>query len=139
MSSRSDFLKEFAIGVRISAGMRERLIFVQERYAALQQENETLQTRCADLERRCEELQQQSANESEAVQFIDHRGAKFRRLPEGTIDRQVYCPKCRQPMTAPAEDFLPFRCPPCHYLSPLKGFDFPSILDELPAPAVHDA
>jgi hypothetical protein len=63
----------------------------------------------------------------------------FRQLPDGTIERQVYCPKCRNPMTTPAEDFLPYRCAPCHYLSPLKGFDFPSILEELPAPALHGA
>jgi hypothetical protein len=139
MSDRSDFLKEFALGARISAGMRERLVLMHDRCAAVQQETEALKSRCAELEQRCDELEQQTANATELGEFIELRGAKFRQLPDGTIERQVYCPKCRNPMTTPTEDFLPYRCAPCHYLSPLKGFDFPSILEELSAPALHGA
>jgi hypothetical protein len=75
----------------------------------------------------------------EPEQFVDYRGAKFRRLPDGTFEHQVYCPKCRNPMATPAEVFLPYRCAPCHYLSPLKGFSFPAIVEEVPQPALHDA
>jgi hypothetical protein len=139
MSNRSDFLNAFAIGVRVSPGMRDRLILLLERCAALQTENGVLTAQCAELERRCDKLQQQTENESESEKFVDHRGAKFRRSPDGAVDARVYCPKCRNPMATPAEDFLPYRCAPCHYLSPLKGFDFPAVLDELAEPTMHDA
>ena len=56
MSSRSDFLREFEIGARISAGMRERLVLAQERSATLQQENEWLKARCGELEQCCADL-----------------------------------------------------------------------------------
>jgi hypothetical protein len=139
MAGRSDFLKDFAIGVPISTAMRERLVFIQEQCAVLQQENETLKARCGELEQQYAEIRRQTADATEAETFVDHRGAKFRVLPDGTVDRQVYCPKCRNPMATPAEVFLPYRCAPCHYLSPLKGFSFPAILDELPAPALDSA
>ena len=139
MSSRSDSLKDFAIGVSITATMREQLDSIQDRYMAVVKENETLKKRCAELEQQCAEFQRQTASETESEEFADYRGAKFRRLPNGALDHQVYCPKCRNPMPTPAEVFLPYRCAPCHYLSPLKGFDFPTVLEEVPESVLHSA
>jgi hypothetical protein len=119
--------------------MREQLALAQERCDCLVQENDALKARCGELEQRCADLRRQTAGETESETFVDHRGAAFRRLPDGTFDMQAYCPKCRKPMATPTEVFLPYRCAPCHYLSPLKGFSFPSILDELPAPALDGA
>jgi hypothetical protein len=138
MSSRGDLLNHFAIGVSITASMREQLISIQDRYIAVVKENETLKERCTALEQQCAEFLRQTASETES-EFVDYRGAKFRRLPDGTLDHQVYCPKCRNPMPTPAEVFLPYRCAPCHYLSHLKGFDFPAVLEQVPESALHGA
>ena len=42
MSRRSDSLKDFAIGVSITATMREQLDSIQDRYMAVVKENKTL-------------------------------------------------------------------------------------------------
>ena len=139
MSSRGDSRKHFASQDPVSAVPRAQPVSIQDRYNALVEENETLKKRCAALEQQCAELLRQTATEMESEQFVDYRGAKFRRLPDGTFDQQVYCPKCRNPMATPTEVFLPYRCAPCHYLSPLKGFSFPAVLEEVPQPALHDA
>jgi len=139
MSSRIDHLNDFAIGVSITAAMREQLVSMQDRYMAVVKENETLKKRCTALEQQCAEFLRQTASKTESEEFADYRGAKFRRLPDGTLDHQIYCPKCRNPMPTPAEVFLPYRCAACHYLSPLKGFDFPTVLEEVPESALHGA
>jgi hypothetical protein len=137
MSSRNDSLKDFAIGVSITAAMWEQLVSIQDRFMAVVKENETLKKRCTALEQQCANFPRQTASETE--EFADYRGAMFRRLPDGTFDHQIYCPKCRNPMPTPAEVFLPYRCAPCHYLSPLKGFDFPTVLEQVPESALHGA
>jgi hypothetical protein len=137
MSSRSDFLKELVIGAPITGLVRDRLLSIYERSLLTAQENESLKKRCAELEQLCEQLKQHSVAGSDSETFVERHGAKFRRLDDGEFERRAYCPRCQKPMTPPADEFLPFRCAPCHFVSALKGYDFPSVLEELQQPALH--
>jgi hypothetical protein len=137
MLSRGDFLKELVIGAPITGSVRDRLISIYERSLLTAQENEALKIKCVELEQRCAQLQHQSVADSEADTFIERHGAKFRRLDGGEFERKPYCPRCQKPMTPPQDEFLPYRCAPCHFVSSLKGFDVPSVLEELQRPVLQ--
>lgn len=80
------------------------------------------------LERRIAALEGQLAEKPESP-FVEARGALFKRNPDGSFQKAVYCPNCHM-STATAG--LPFySCGKCKWISSFSEQDLPQVLAEL--------
>jgi len=113
-----------------AAILKERIAQLREHVENLQKENDRLQDENRQLENENEDLRQQLEQESVPDQFVKHRGMLFRRLPNGNIQDEVYCPACKIPMMS-LEGLLPFRCSTCERFASFTGNDLRRILSEI--------
>ncbi len=104
--------------------VREQAQSLEKQVVELRSANESLTARCAELERAL-------ALKSQTEEFIEHRGAYFKRRANGEFHEAVYCPDCRGPMTS-LQDALPYRCK-CGRGVDFTGGDLKSIMSELGA------
>jgi hypothetical protein len=89
-----------------------------------------LQKRCAELESLVSSLKQELATKTVAADFIEHRGAVFKRSPKGGYYDDVLCRKCRQPMVSFVGEH-PYMCKPCDIAVNFSGADLARIMQEL--------
>src|SRR5687767_554652 len=90
-----------------AAILRERLLFLGEQAKTLEKENVDLKKRVTELEKLTGSLASQLQSKTKEAEFIEHRGAYFKRKPDGSYHRAVYCPICRNP-TGSLMDQLPY-------------------------------
>ena len=63
--------------------------------------------------------------------FVEHAGALFKPKPEGGYLPAVYCPHCKDPVSALA-DSLYFYCPRCNWRAKFKGQQLHAVMESLP-------
>jgi hypothetical protein len=97
---------------------------------ALEKQIAELQQKCARLESELGSVKQQPAPQRKATEFVEHRGAFFKRRPNGGYDDDVLCRGYRQPMVSFA-NIHPFSCEPCGITINFAGSDLPRIMMEL--------
>ena len=103
--------------------LQDQLVLHKAEFAKLQQENAALRECVDDLDRR-------AASQAAAEEFVEHRGALFKRKPGGGYHHAVYCPTCSDSTSV----FPPggeFNCT-CSWFSNFIEPDLPRILSELP-------
>ena len=72
------------------------------------------------------ELSNKSSNE-----FIQYKGAKFRRKPSGGYEDTAYCISCEVGMSSTQSGTMPFVCGKCSALSGFKARDLVKVLSEV--------
>ena len=119
-----------AINERGSAAiLRERLVFIQEQAQALEKKVVELEKENADLKKRERELEQQLATKTARDDFVECRGALFKRKPAGGYHRAVYCPRCQGPMMSLLN--MPYHCNACHVSVDFTGCQLETVMREL--------
>jgi hypothetical protein len=106
--------------------LRSQLKFIKERVEELEKEN-------SDLIKLCAELEQQISRQNVPQDFVEKRGALFRRLAGGGYDETPYCPVCKRSMWC-FESMFPYECSDlsCGHKSNFRGGELKSVLASLP-------
>jgi hypothetical protein len=116
--------------VGTSSVLRERLLMLKDRLLEAEEEKLSLQRTIRDQEQELSDLRQQLEKKVTEDQFVEHRGALFKRKPSGSYHRAVYCPHCLTSI-ASMEGFTPFYCERCSFMTNFNGIELPGILEEL--------
>ena len=113
-----------------SSILRERLALLGDKADAMEKENKELKKQIHQQSAKIHELEHQLVNQRMADEFVEHRGALFKRKPSGGYHHAAYCPACRIALSS-IEPFAPFFCNTCEFTSHFTGHDLPSILIEV--------
>jgi hypothetical protein len=113
-----------------AAVLDKHLAFVKEQAQALERRVAELETENATLRKRVAELREQAVARTAQAEFVECRGALFKRKPAGGFQMAVFCPKCRGPMSA-LMDEMPFHCSPCKISVGFKGYQLAEVMKEL--------
>lgn len=125
-------LIERAINERGSAAiMRERLELIREQAQSLEKKVAEFAQENTSLRQQVAELEDQLATKAEGEDFVECRGALFKRKPSGGYHLAVYCPRCRGPMMS-LMDQTPFHCGPCKVSVSFTGCQLSSVMRDLP-------
>jgi hypothetical protein len=65
------------------------------------------------------------------TEFVEYKGAAFKRKATGGYVDAVYCPECKVSTSAGFAEF-PFTCHKCSWASGFVGSAMPGLLRELP-------
>jgi primosomal protein N' len=110
---------------------RERNVFLKERYEASVEKVKELEAKNADLENENGKLTAQLKAKTTAEEFVEHRGALFKRKPEGGYHLAVYCPHCRKSVDSP-HGILPYCCTRDNWFADFDRRELERIIKELP-------
>lgn len=110
-----------------SASGRSILALLHGQQTALEQQNIDLKQKFADAENQNRQLQQQLSALTARQQFVERRGALFKRKSPLGYHECVYCPGCLGPMFS-LEDIAPCHCSVCNRTLGITGEQLPSIL-----------
>ena len=125
-------LIEKAINEHGSAAiMRGRLGLIKKQAEAVEKQLVDSQKENATLKVKTTELESQIAYWTKKDEFVEGRGALFKRKPEGGYYVCVYCPKCFGPMSSLANE-IPFNCGVCHTKVGFTGKELSKVMGELP-------
>lgn len=113
-----------------SSILRERLLLLKDKLAALEEESSDLKHKLADAQKEISDMRAQIENNLIKNQFVEHRGAFFKRKPSGGYDKAVYCPHCQSPLSS-LEKNLPYYCERCLITLDFNGKELDAILKEL--------
>ena len=100
--------------------------------AALRLKAKALEDENARLKKRCAELEQELASKTVPAELIQHRGALFKRRPDGGYNDDVLCSSCRHPMVAFGRSH-PYACDGCGITVNFTGPELQKIMKELEA------
>ena len=115
-----------------AAILRERIALLADQAKALEKQVEDLKAENAELKQRNSELHRKLTAKTLADEFVEHRGALFKRKPDGSYHLAVYCPHCRKPTGAMVDEF-PYACTEkCGWVGSFAPYELNSILKELP-------
>lgn len=111
--------------------LKEHLALLQAKLGTLKDEIAKLERDNADLRAKLSEATAQLATSSHASEFVEERGALFKRKPGGGFQTAVYCPHCRQSTSSfpPGEEF---NCK-CGWFSAFTERELPNVLQDLNA------
>ena len=110
--------------------MGQRLVLIREQADALEKRNAALEQQLADCKKRISTLESELAAKTALQEFVEHRGALFKRNPSGGFHKAVYCPLCRLPM-GNAHPRVPFNCARCHIQTAFTVSELDSIIGEI--------
>lgn len=111
--------------------LRDHLALVRDQAKAVVEENEKLKRRVVELEDVVRSLTTELRSKKTEEEFVEHRGALFKKKPGGGYHLAVYCPNCRQPAGS-IHAVMPFSCGQRHWSSAFTSGDLEKILKELP-------
>ncbi len=113
--------------------LRDHLAFIREQAKSLEEEKKELKRRVSELEDLTRKLTSELKAKAGSEDFVEHRGALFKRKPSGGYHHAVYCPRCRQAMGS-IHSQIPYACvQACGTISTIRSYELDSILAELPA------
>jgi hypothetical protein len=98
---------------------------------ALMDKVKDLESKNAALEKENSKLTAQLKAKTSLEQFVEHRGAFFKRKPEGGYHLAVYCPICRHSADSP-EGVLPYCCTRDNWFAEFDRRGLEKIIKELP-------
>ena len=118
---------------RMIASLQTEQASSHESRIALMTENAELKQYVATFKLRVAEVESRHVQaRAETYQFLEHRGAAFKRKPEGGYEPTVYCRLCHGPMVS-VEGELPYRCAPCNSMVDFSRQELSRIIGELNA------
>ncbi|MEJ1396383.1 MAG: hypothetical protein RPU52_02480 [Candidatus Sedimenticola sp. (ex Thyasira tokunagai)] len=112
---------------------------LRERVALISDQLELLKQRVIDLEeentgfmKENDKLKQEIARQLVSEEYVEHRGALFKRKPSGGYAETPVCPVCRRSMWC-FQKSLPYECSDdaCRHPADFTGRDLPGILAAL--------
>lgn len=114
--------------------LRERLLLVKEQAEILIEKIKELEEETARLRKENAEIKAKLEANACAEEFMEHRGALFKRKREGGYHLAVYCPVCRMPAGS-LHDQVPYSCekPSCLWVSSFNPSQLDKIIKELSA------
>lgn len=110
--------------------LKERINLFVEEAQRMEKENERLQKRTSELEEQLRAALQKLAASRQADEFVEHRGALFKRTGNGYV-KAVYCPVCKV-STGSLEGEVPFYCHRCDWMADFTGYELDSVMAGLP-------
>ena len=117
-------------GVQSAEVLRERIALLNAQLKHLVEIASQAEKEKADLAPRVVQLDQELASYRVREQFVEHRGALFKRKPSGGYIEAVYCPKCKTSVGS-IDSEMPFWCGACKWSSPFMSGQLTDILTEL--------
>jgi len=114
-----------------AAILRERLALFVDKVRNLEEDRVQMQKRITTLEKECSDLRRQLESKTVTEQFVEHKGAFFKRKPDGKYHEAVFCLTCKVPMGSMG-NVVEYTCPKCHGFVNFCGYDLDRILKELP-------
>lgn len=109
---------------------KERIVQLREQLERLQHEHDRLNTEHQQVLSENQRLRAELEKKSIPDEYTEHRGALFRRLTNGTIQDEAYCPACKIPMTS-LGGMLPLRCSKCKREASFTGKALHKIVSEI--------
>lgn len=113
-----------------SSILKERLELVNDKYEALETKLANSEKENEILRKEIESLKKEFETQKVKSEFIEYKGAKFKRMPSGKFEEAVYCLKCNGGMFA-LENYLPFVCGTCGSTAGFNGGQLKSVISEL--------
>lgn len=113
-----------------AAVLQERVNLLRDQVEILMKENESLKQQLVELESYRQEAARQLERQRTSAEFVEHRGAFFKRSASGKFIDEAYCPTCAIPMSS-LQDALPFRCSQCKRTVNFRGTDLKRIIAEI--------
>lgn len=112
--------------------LRERIALIREQAQILEKQMEACQKENARLKEEIAHLHKDLSTYRKAEEFVEHRGALFKRKSGGGYHLVVYCPLCHS-STSALEPGIQFACTDrCGWIANFKGMDLDGIIKELP-------
>ena len=108
--------------------LRERLEFLGEQAQALEKKVAELEAENAKLKKCVSHLESELATKTWTEEFVEHRGALFKRKPGGGYHLAVYCPTCKK--SCSSNHTLPYDCS-CGWSADFAGWQLQSVINEL--------
>jgi len=106
--------------------LRERLSLAADEAKKLEKEYRELEAENEKLKQENTELRQQLEAATIPDEFVEARGVLFRRLSNGEIDKDAYCPTCKTVMFS-LHGVLPLKCSKCEFVAAFTGNEIPNI------------
>ena len=103
--------------------------FIRAQAAALEKKVADLEADNTALKKRVSHLESELAAQTRLKEFEEHRGAFFKRKPDGSYHLAVYCPRCKQ--SANSNHMLPYSCS-CGWSAGFAAWELKSVMKELP-------
>ena len=113
-----------------SSVLRDRLLLIKEQTDQLADECRDLKMKLTQFEEENVKLKEQLKAQTITQEFVEYRGAFFKRGLSGAYDPTVYCPSCHAPLGS-MEGFFPYACDKCEIELDFNGKDLPQILKTL--------
>jgi hypothetical protein len=114
----------------ITKAQREVITLAKERAELLEKKVGELESELAATKKKNAELESQISTQTKAKEFIEHRGACFKRLPKGGYEMSVYCSTCHGSMVS-AFNQAPYHCTKCRKQIGMTGRDLSNVITEL--------
>ncbi|GAB2938054.1 hypothetical protein [Hafnia psychrotolerans] len=111
--------------------LRERIAFIYEQIEVVQKANEATIKELAETKAKNIELEKEIAGYRTKNEFVEHRGAAFRKDTSGSYIHAAYCPNCLKQVGSGFPDF-PFHCGSCGWTSQFEGRELETIMNSLP-------
>jgi FtsZ-binding cell division protein ZapB len=113
--------------------LREQIVILEKEIVTLMDRNKYLEKENADLVRKNEELQKEiSALKRAEIEFVEYEGIKIKRLAGGGYSETPCCVHCLSPMFT-TDDFFPYECSKCGYMSDINRPKLKKIIETLKA------
>lgn len=125
-------IREALKEIPLSDILRERLTSAERTIEQLEKENVNLKQENARLKEQNNKFVEQLAQfRISRDEFVEARGALFKRKIGGGYHETVYCPGCKMPLSSFGGDF-PYSCDRCKIYLDFFLNDVPNILKGLP-------
>lgn len=102
----------------------------KDRVASLERELDQLRREVSGLRKVVSDLERKVAAGLVEEDFVEYRGALFKRDSAGEFYEKVFCPACREPMKSPQNE-LNFNCRNCQTWVNIKGHELPEVMLKL--------
>ena len=102
----------------------------KDRVAILERELTQLRRELSTMRQMISELEKKVAAGRSENDFVEYRGALFKRDSSGGFFEEVYCPACHELMKSPQNE-LNFNCRNCQTWVNIKGHELPEIMIKL--------
>ena len=110
--------------------LKERLVQLREEFESLQKKYDGLEAEHQKVLEENEHLRRQLEQKTIPDEYTEHRGVLFRRLPNGKIQGEAYCPNCKVPMVS-LVGMMPLTCSKCNHSASFTGQDIHRVISEL--------
>jgi len=115
-----------------AAILRERLALIADQAKAQEKQLADALHRITQLEQENAQLRAKVTARARADEFVEHRGALFKRKPDGSYHHAVYCPICHKP-TGSLIDEMVYSCTEsCGWVGTFTPRELSTVMSGLP-------